>query len=892
MMSMNPMQDPLDRQSGQQQPVQQQPVRQQPGQQQPVQQQPVQQQPVQQQPVQQQPAKPAARVYPLATKPGSYTPASPNLDSQLKYAHLITVNMLSTAAKRIMVSGDTGLGKTSFVKQFSKIFGLASIIVEIPHAVEEHLLNIPFMVFDKTGAATQDAVQIQTKGKDTVVQGVSYLASELKKIHKNPDAEYAATIKTYDPGTQELIKQFEESYPGQIAEVRARYDRILFLDEFYRQTSTSIRNILRNILGNRIGNDRMPKGTYVIYASNLEDVSGSMDQPMEHESYLLMPFTAPSKEQWLNYTVSNAINQKVQFKQEVIDAFDKILKDEHVSYNDVATGLRTSPRRWSEILLYINNSFPFSSPNEAGIVLTTIKRQFQDDEHNTSGIFHVVYDMLQDLCVKSNIDPRIIKELPATEWRDILAHNVITSLTLGKNKKYVPVVQGLPGVGKTAMMDTFEKAPYNLRTVHLMSTTIPRDDIIGFPLKDELPGGKIGITFSEPPLLIKIQNMMEESREDYQELLTTLEQAGQLQGRTASDVYQEWEQQKYKYIVFFDELNRVKDIGVFNSLRRLILEKEFNEQYKLPDDILMLAAMNPTGAGTQPMTSHFRDAIDLIDVAPSWKDTIDYIKNTRGPQLQKANKATATDTSLGIAFKIIEGFPAEFGSKPVKGRLGNQFYIALGEDEIYINPRDFDTMYTQIVQHAGEDLLAVSRALDAGEQLDKAEINGKLIDTALEHIKQTFDDRFYANGIEKNPPGFYRHVRQYLDGIIDVSLTKKTSNLGLAGILATIKDKPLADNFSFKMYMRSYMPAPFQQDFTRYLQSLPNPKQVDDLVYIAQSIADAVNKNSFEPDILDRVENAMFDHMKEQIADADRADTSYFEHVGKTYQAVLTALER
>ena len=247
----------------------------------------------------------------------------PDLSSQIKLIKTVVNNMTSGDRLRLMLSGETGLGKTTFGKQFAKIFGLPIVVIEIPHTVEEQLINIPFIVFDPKGGKTQGYEQIETDGA-RVELGKSHLASTLAKLHKIPDSSWANEIRSMDPTTKNLIAQYEKEYPGKIDLVRLRYDRILFLDEYYRQTTPSIRHILRNILDNRIGNDPIPKGTYVIYASNLTDVGGSMDAKAQNAPFRQVKFPAPTKDQWLHYTVSKAIGNNVKIKQDVVNAFNDV----------------------------------------------------------------------------------------------------------------------------------------------------------------------------------------------------------------------------------------------------------------------------------------------------------------------------------------------------------------------------------------------------------------------------------------------------------------------------------------------------------------------------------------------------------------------------------------
>ena len=820
---------------------------------------------------------------------------TPEFQNQISLINSVVDNMLSGASKRLMIGGDTGLGKSSFVKQFAKVFGFPSIIIEIPHTVEEQIINIPFIVTDANGNRRQGYDQVDTKGV-TVELGTSYLASELQKMNKLSDTEYASKVKQYDPNLQALITAYEEENPGEIARIRSRYNRILFLDEFFRQTTPAIRNILRNILNGKIGNDPIPAGTYVMYASNLEDVGGSMDPQSQHTSFLNVEFKPPSKEEWLSYTVSRALQSKIQLKQDVIDVFDKSLKDENVSHNDITTGIRTSPRRWSEIFVYINNHYPFKSPETVGILLTTIKRQFQTDEGATSALYYVLEEMLKELTIKSNIDPNSVRAVSPTEWRKVLAQQVMTAADAGEMKKYVPVIQGLPGVGKTAVGEIFEEPPYNMRFISILATTLTRDSVIGIPLPErEKDKKKMGVTFAAPELYIKIMNMIEEADREYFNDLKEQERLGELKGRTAEEVYENYQNQKYKYLIFFDEINRVKDVSIFNSLRRLILEKEFNEQYKLPKECLMLGAMNPSDLGTQPLTSHFRDAIDLIDVEPSWKEFLTYLNN-RIPDVKK--DYNPSDISITTAKKIIEEFPKVFTDKR-RDRQSNEFYVNAGTTEVYISPRDYDNLFRELVSGIDRIVRSVAQKIKKNISFSNEEINSKIVNVAIEKINATLSERFYQAGMGI-PLGFMDKVQQMLEQIVDVSLVKERTKAGISSIFSEVINGTtvLKDDFDFDNYMTTYTPATFTKDFNDFLidnfKNLDNIQKVEialkAITTIATQIKEAVEQNDLNTDVFDRVEDVTHDFLNNIISSLDKNNIDFAIDIGKRYIDILNII--
>jgi MoxR-like ATPase len=822
--------------------------------------------------------------------------ASPDFQSQIDFMAGVIDNMLSGANKRILVGGKTGLGKTSFVKQFAKVFGFPTIIVEIPHIVEEQMINIPFVIFDKNGQSSQgyDQVKMEKEGSSPKVElGSSYLATKLANLTKLSDVEYRTKVNSYDSTLKELIRQFEEQYPGTIAKVRSKYDKILFLDEYFRQTTPAIRNILRNILNDRIGNDIIPAGTYVMYASNLEDVSGSIDPQSSHTTFFQKKFKAPTKSQWLSYTVSSAVGQGVHIKQEVVDAFDKSLKDEHVSYDDLNLEIRTSPRRWSDIFIYINNAFPFKSPDELGILKTTIKKQFQNDQGNTSDLYNVVEALLARLAIQSNIDPKKVKEVSPEQWRDVLAQQVMTVMQSKGMKKYVPVIQGLPGVGKTAIGGTFENPPYNMRFIPILATTLSRDSVVGIPLPKE-QNKQMGVEFAKPELAIKIDDDIERANKSYFNRLQKREKEGKLNGKTAQEAYRDFENQEYKYLIFIDEINRVKDVAIFNSLRRLILEKEFNDQYKLPKGAVVVAAMNPSDLGTIPMTSHFRDAIDLIDVEPSWKDTIKFIKNQVVPYLK--NEYNPSDIALDTSLQIVETFPQNFSLG--RRRTAKEFYIAIGgSEELYLSPRDYDNMFKVIVSAIDRVANSLKEQIKRGKTFSQDEVNNRIIRAAAEVIESTFDDLFYKAGMG-TPPGWDDRVLNFLNKIVDVSLQMKSTKAGLGSLLDDViaGTTQLKDDIDFDNYMADYMPAKFQKDFDEYLHNMIKTTEniqdvVDSLKIIITQFGTAIRENQLNPDVLNRIENTIhvnFNEVLKSTEGSEQEDAA--RYLAKNYSDLLDML--
>ncbi|MEN6293186.1 MAG: hypothetical protein ABFD07_14390, partial [Methanobacterium sp.] len=444
---------------------------------------------------------------------------------EIKFLKQVTDNMLSSSVKGIMIGGDTGLGKTSFIKQLGRMLGLPVVIIEVPHVTEEELINIPFIVVQPNGQTAKGVETIKADGGDgkTVDRtqfglklSKSHIVSTLEKLKKFPEP----TEQKLKPHELATLDAFRSTSSGNQAfnQIRNQYDRILFLDEFFRQTNPTIVNILRNILNGQIGNDEIPAGTYTAYASNLKDTSGALAKQTSHTTFDQYDYPAPTVNSWLNFMISNTSSEQLKFKKDVVDAFARAMKDNDLDFRDIESNVRSSPRRWSEILLYINNAYPFTSADQTSILKTSILRQFQSEEGKISPVSAVVEDIINTLILKSNIDLKKIKPVPSNKWRDVLAQNVLTKITVGESKKYVPVVQGPPGIGKTALATIFEKEPYNLRFIPVLASTLSADSISGIPLADTSKD-EIETSFAKPELANLIDSKIEKARRAYMDRL-------------------------------------------------------------------------------------------------------------------------------------------------------------------------------------------------------------------------------------------------------------------------------------------------------------------------------------------------------------------------------------
>lgn len=351
---------------------------------------------------------------------------------------------------------------TSFARNYAKIVGLPIIIVEAPHITEEHIVNIPFMIIKgdqvkKDNAAMEIAKSEDGLQKFEVVQAESNLVTKIRNMKSSKLGERQHLMNIVkEQGLRDVWKSYREL----INNVRSSYHCLLFLDEFYRVDNVKIRNMLRNILNGRIGNDKIPKGTFIFYASNMND-EGVSEIPMNHE-FMKMVFEAPDKEQWFNYILTkyedntDKDHPSVKLQKPVFNKFYETFSTEDLNHGDEDSEVRNSPRRWEQLLLFINHNLPVSNVKEAKILMANVEVNFRNYlTGDTSNLFPKVKKMMIELVKETSGVDFDGSSHEADEWKDTMKQQISTKIEMdsdsknGKEaRKYVPVVSGEPGVGK------------------------------------------------------------------------------------------------------------------------------------------------------------------------------------------------------------------------------------------------------------------------------------------------------------------------------------------------------------------------------------------------------------------------------------------------------------
>lgn len=717
-----------------------------------------------------------------------------------------------------LLAGDVGVGKTSFVRDFATLLGLKLVMIETPHLVEEHIISIPFIVFEN------DKMQKRTTNVEATTDyqiklAKSNLHSEISAAKKLPDAQVLSNIKKRadDLGKiYELLGGSVNEIPPEIKEIRAKYDCILFLDEYFRQTSTSIRNMLRSILNGKIGGEDIPPNVYVLFASNLVDEG--IGEILNNEDFKMIEFEAPSVEEFFTYLESKFKNDEhVHLNATVIDRFKKLFKKNaeklSLSMDDLDADVRISPRRWEQLLLYVNSSLPVKDEAEAKKLLTNVEVNFRNYKTGEkSKILDLVKKVVIDL-IKETSDVSVLPDdaLPSTEWRDVLMHQIEQKIKLGEHRKYVPVISGLPGSGKTSHIKDLA-IDLNMVPVFIDCQNLSPEEVIGIPLSKSRGSDDIEVKFSTPPLYDMIMKQIKQGEAHLQERLTALYGAEEARARL-----KEYKSKKFKYLLFFDELNRAST-KVFNALRRVILEKSFSDGHELPEGSVIVAAINPTSNGTNELTKHLRDVLDIIPAGLSWNKFKNHLKQLKLTEKVKNPKV------VDIVDQVLTTFVDKFRAKNASGEGDPHFFFPIGSTTVYISPRELNDLVVNAAKSLDRAFTKVMRQEDRDDFMEFAENElRKNLYTSFEHTLSYILKVKHA----VDSPEFMSTLKEWFMNSDDIDVvgkmfTKQVKSVKpINVILDSVFDdheKNLYDNIEFINYINAVEPQRFKEDLEEYLR--------------------------------------------------------------------------
>lgn len=755
-----------------------------------------------------------------------FNASSASFDQRINITEKILANMKaksqSIGKSGILLAGDPGVGKTSFIRFFSLLTGIELITIEAPHITEEHIINIPFIVYDPVTKQEQAGATEFNTSDFKVLLSDSNLYSKLKAIKKITDDQY---LKAIYRSPADVIKVFEElggnktTIPDDIAEVRADHKVILFLDEYFRQTSPKIRNMLRGILNNKIGSHDIPADTFIIYASNIND-EGVEDIPLNNDFHEI-EFGAPSKDDWFSWLVAKfEKDEKVKLDHRIIKKFYALLEEEELNHNDMDHEVRTSPRRWEQILLYINSSLPAENAKEAKSLLTNIKANFKNYlTGEKSELAEKVLDAVAELIKEtSDIDIHSSEENTDEEWQDTLEHQIKQKMKLGEHRKYIPIISGAPGIGKTTHATKIAK-DLDLRYIYIDCSNLNPEDVVGLPLPKGNDKKKIETQFSEPTLYHQILKDIEEADKDHVEYLKH-----KLQGDEAKKAIKEYKDKEWKYLIFFDELNR-NSTKVFNGIRRLLLEKSFGGGYDLPAGSVIISAINPSDHGAGEMTHHMRDVVDVIDSKADFEKTKKYLQHM-------PFKSLKNDKSKEIAYDILIKFVDKFRIKSASGSIKNSqrpFYLDVGASPVYISPREYSDLYSMATIDFDQKITRLLKTKNVADmdadQLAATEV--KLRTSLFDTFKHKLSNIFTKQQVQS--PEFVEELKTWFLHSSEIDFGeglyyKKAKTVSVETLLASFFQNPddnthLSDDQDFISYIENHDSMKFKEELSAFLVS-------------------------------------------------------------------------
>jgi MoxR-like ATPase len=718
----------------------------------------------------------------------------------------------------IMFGGDPGVGKTSYVRDFAKLVGVKLVIIEVPHIVEEHIVNIPFVIFNPaTNQSETSNIKLPLDNVD-VKLAKSNLYVQLHGGHIMSDQEYLT--KLYQ-APQNIVKMYEEmegtktEIPEEIRDFREKFRCILFLDEYFRETSMAIRNILRGILDGKIGQHDLPPWVYPIFASNLKDEG--VEGTAMNADFRQHNFGTPGKDDWFHWLVTKFENDKhVKLDPKIVDKFYDILEDADLSETDVDSEVRVSPRRWEQLLLYINNAFPLKSEDDARGLLTHVKLNFRnyltgDHAKIADKVVNAVAELINEL---SGFNVSSGSTHGNDDWQKTLLHQIEQKMKKGGHHlKYISVVSGLPGVGKTEFL-TKTALALNLVGVYINTQQKDPSDVIGIPLPGQTEKGEIDVKFSEPPLYKEIQEEIKKNTKAFEEMLKA-----HYSKEEAKERFDKWKKAEFKYLIFFDELNRTKT-KVFNGLRRVLLEKSFGDGLDLPKGSIIVGAINPDDRGTNKLTSHLKDVIDVVPVGISWNKWKTHLESRDfNDDLREPGSA---ETVKRVFYKFVDKFKTKNKEHP---DADPHFFLDVGSSVLYISPREYTDLISHTIEWFDRHLHKKLKKIDLSKQEDKKkleELELDLRELLYQSFESTLGTVLHKHGTEA--PQFMEQLRDWFlhsDDINIGDLFKKHANVAsLEESIGKVYQNPhlhLYDDVDFVNYLNAIDPHKFGEDLLSFL---------------------------------------------------------------------------
>ena len=665
-------------------------------------------------------------------------PASKN---QTKRIAKVIEAMYKTASNAnnsyLLLAGEAGTGKTSTLKLVASLMKQKLITIEAPHIIEEDIISIPFVVKTAKGEEKHNMeLKDNGKGEFEIVNAESALITKIKELYKDHSSDWTDSRYEKFLNQNKLLKPLAKIYKLLIDKFSEKYKVTLFIDEYYRAGDKKIKNILRSVLNGHIGGTPIPPYTYFVYASNIEDEG--VDDVLENYQNYQLDFDKSTKDEWLAFIankmgidpetgeVDEETLEKSPIKVEVYEAFMEKFSDDLLNYENEDLEIRVSPRRWEEIIKVISSVIPTNDIEELRGLATFAKEQCTHylTQETDYELFDKILDIIKTASSKAGVelnDDMLIPYAPK-EWEQMLKFQFEVKNKLGEERKYVPILSGGTGIGKTSIIKQFAYSK-GLKLIVIDSQTLNGDEVSGIPLPQETEEG-LKTKFTEPPLYKQIMSQYDEDLKN------------ELDG-------------KYTHILFLDEFNRVEDVKIFNVLRSMLLEHNISG-FELPKDIMIVGAINPTdtGDGVIELTKHTVDVLDVIPAEADYNKMISFLKGL--PQYNELSQnygQNFAENIIQIHHKIVDKLKSDermFSEGTIEDENTKKFYWSAKDDSVYIDARTQSECvimnYNALeMLYLREDTQELIEKLQSNDKEARNEAGEELADILTELLVESYD---------------------------------------------------------------------------------------------------------------------------------------------------------
>ena len=613
----------------------------------------------------------------------------------------------------VLLSGQEGVGKTSLVKELSQLLGLPLFIIE---GSVSNSKNIKYTTVN---------INDSDLGED--------LISQITKAKKLDQEKYINQLKN----NKNFHSQIKKS-ANLIKLIRDHYDSILLVDDCFIMDESILRNIAKN---RKIGKNKIPDKVYILFASTIDE---TVKIPMDLD-FFQVNLNKITKDEWFYYFKNKFIDneeiaKRVNIKPEVFNNFYETLNNEDINYHDKYINIRISPRKWEQLLLYINTSLPVKNKYEAQTLVANVKNFFKN--YHTGIVSHlfnkILYTLTQIINQTGNfnfsayeldvsdkwidIDGNYHYKLQLFNWKSILKQQLQTKIKLDSNSKTEDELIKL-----TPIIHSF-----------IPSLTIKQD------LEEIAKEFDLELIFESIYDAKSLSNIIQ-----------NIKTPTKVKGKG-----------KYKYLIVLDEIYNIENNEFFYQLKYELLNKP-----EILDDVLIVLTLD-SYIGQLPKLAANQTLINIANVIesrPNWEDLEKHIlKNTNKEYIEKLgfDLEKAVFEALKLIFlnvKLIDNF---YGRAVTDEE--SLFYLQIGYNKLYIPPKRLynstkslsNAIFNRLTLFGVGKLRQATRPDKNLKNILKNSINDETFEENYKEVfyKGIYDIRYLFGFTEKDKEKFYKAI--------------------------------------------------------------------------------------------------------------------------------------